>query len=63
LNDLRKQEGLREILGLLADHGFDTQDALVQACMKLREELPILKRVARLEPRILRLADSIGITK
>lgn len=61
MRDLSKAPNLRTVICVLQDHGVKTADELVSECLRLKPEVPFLQRVARLEERVRRTAQSLGI--
>lgn len=62
--DLRGAKKLREAVGILADGGLGTADAIVAKVVELQDTLPLFKAAARggnIEKRVRRAAASMGI--
>ena len=62
MKQLGEQEKLRDIIGMISERdGYNTQDAIVRACVELKVVLPVLSRVGNLESRVRRVAEGMGI--
>lgn len=61
LADLKDQRKLRDVLGILVEKGFKSQQALLDKCVELKDDVPVLSRCANLDERVPRIASSIGI--
>jgi len=62
VKQLGEQEKLRDIIGMISERdGYNTQDAIVRACVELKVVLPVLSRVGNLESRVRRVAEGMGI--
>lgn len=45
---------LRAVLGYMLDHGFETEEDIIQECKRIQFEVPVMARVVNLEERIRR---------
>lgn len=61
LEFLQKSNMLRDVLTHLMDNGVETQSDLIATCVALKDDVPVLSRVAGLESRIPRTLVTLGI--
>jgi outer membrane biosynthesis protein TonB len=60
-SELLGAKKLRDIVSILYDEGFKTQEAMVEKCVAVAPKLPVLKRVKNLEERVTRAMDVMGM--
>ena len=62
LSVLTGMTSLGEVVVYLYERGYTTPDALVAECQKIKEDVPLLKRVANLSERIARAFEIKGLS-
>jgi hypothetical protein len=62
LSELQTCTTFRAVAGALIEHGYNTEDSLLEACRQLQGEVPLLGRVTNMEQRVARMIMSTSGT-
>lgn len=58
---VRNTTSMRDLLTYLAEHGVDSMDAMVAACVTLQKDVPILAKVPKVDERVRRACEVLQL--
>ncbi len=60
-DNIKNTNSMRDLLTYLSEHGVDSVDAMVAACVVLKKDVPILSKVPNVEERVRRALDVLAL--